>query len=109
MLLSGLYPAVYISRFQPVVILKGKEKFGQRSKLSRILLTLQFVSAFTTIVGCFVYMDNNLYLKNKDWGYDHHQNIVVPLATSDQYIMLRDKVANQTDLISLAGAVNHVG
>ncbi|MBP9926287.1 MAG: ABC transporter permease [Cyclobacteriaceae bacterium] len=109
MLLSGLYPAVYISRFQPVVILKGKEKFGQRSKLSRILLTLQFVSAFTTIVGCFVYIDNNLYLKNKDWGYDHHQNIVVPLASSDQYIKLRDKIANQTDVISLAGAVNHVG
>lgn len=109
MLLSGLYPAVYISRFQPVVILKGKEKFGQRSKLSRILLTLQFVSAFTTIVGCFVYIDNNLYLKNKDWGYDHHQNIVVPLASSDQYIKLRDKLVNQTDVISLAGAVNHIG
>ncbi|MFM8914191.1 MAG: ABC transporter permease, partial [Flammeovirgaceae bacterium] len=55
-LVSGLYPAVYISRFQSIVILKGKEKFGQKSKISQVLLTAQFMLAFTTIVGCLVYI-----------------------------------------------------
>lgn len=108
-LVSGLYPALYISRFQPVIILKGKEKFGQRSRLSRVLLTLQFILAFTTIVGCFVFIDNSFYLKNKDWGYQHDQNLVVPVNSATQYIALRDKVATQKNIVSVAGAENHIG
>jgi putative ABC transport system permease protein len=108
-LISGLYPAIYISRFQPVTILKGKEKFGQRSKLSRVLLTLQFILAFTTIVGCFVYIDNNLYLKNKDWGYDHKQNIFVPISDFSQFTNLSNKFSSQVNVINTAGTVDHIG
>ena len=52
-LISGAYPALYISSFQPVNILRGKEKFGQKSFFSKVLLTTQFVLAFTTIIACF--------------------------------------------------------
>lgn len=106
---SGIYPALYISGFKPVTILKGKEKFGQRSKFSRVLLTVQFVFAFTTIVGCFVFIDNSFYLKQKDWGYNHDQNIIVPINSPEQYLQLHDLVASQKNVVSYAGAVNHVG
>ena len=106
---SGVYPALYVSRFQPVVILKGKEKFDQRSLFSRILLTSQFVLAFTTIVGCFVFIDNVYYLKNKDWGYDHSQKIVVHVNSKEQYLKLRDAVVGQKNISSSAGTVNHIG
>lgn len=106
---SGVYPAVYVSGFQPVQILKGKEKFGQRSSFSRVLLTLQFVLAFMTIVGCFVFIDNTLYLWRKDWGYDHHQNMVVPVNTVEQYLKLRDRLTSRTDIEQWAGAAHHIG
>ncbi len=108
-MVSGVYPAFYVSGFQPVQILKGKEKFGQRSKFSRILLTFQFVLAFMTIVGCFVFIDNSLYLRDKDWGYDHAQNIVVPVSSQEQFMKLRDKATTHKDIISQAGSVGHVG
>ncbi len=108
-LVSGVYPAFYVSGFQPVQILKGKEKFGQRSKFSRVLLTLQFVLAFMTIVGCFVFIDQNLYFRNKDWGYDHHQNLVVPVNTQEQYLKLRDRISSRRDVVQYAGAKHHVG
>jgi putative ABC transport system permease protein len=108
-LISGIYPSVYVSSFQPVTILKGKEKFGQRSKFSRALLTTQFVLAFTTIVGCFVFIDNSLYLKSKDWGYDHDQNIIVPLSESDQFLKLRDLVSKNKHVMNFAGSENHIG
>lgn len=106
---SGVYPAVYVSRFQPVTILKRSEKFNQRSLFSRALLTLQFALAFTTIVGCFVFIDNAFYLKNKDWGYDHDQNLVLRFNTKEQFLKLRDAVAGKENVVSFAGTSNHIG
>lgn len=108
-MISGVYPALYVSGFQPVQILKGKERFSQRSTFSRILLTCQFVLAFMTIVGCFIFIDQNLHLRSKDWGYDHGQNFVVPVNTTEQYLKLRDKVAGRRDIVQFAGAKHHVG
>ncbi len=107
-IVSGVYPAAYISNFKPVSILKGKEKFGQRSMFSRVLLTVQFVLSFMTIVGCFVFIDNSFYLSRKDWGYNHDQNIVVPLASSTQYLPLRDLVSTQKNIVSYAGSKDHI-
>lgn len=106
---SGVYPAIYVAGFQPVQILKGKEKFGQRSTFSRVLLTMQFILAFMTIVGCFVFIDQNLYFRQKDWGYNHDQNIVVPVNNAEQYLKLRDRVASRRDVIRFAGSQHHVG
>ncbi len=106
---SGIYPAIYVSGFQPAEILKGKERFGQRSAFSRALLTAQFILAFMSIVGCFVFIDNTLYLWRKDWGYDHHQNVVIPVNNTDQYLKLRDRVATRRDVERFAGAAHHIG
>lgn len=108
-MVSGVYPALYVAGFQPVQILKGKERFGQRSTFSRILLTMQFILAFMTIVGCFVFIDQNMYFRRKDWGYDHAQNLVVPVNNVEQYLKLRDKIANRRDIVQFAGSRHHVG
>ncbi len=108
-LVSGGYPALYISSFTPINIIRGKEKFGQRSLFSRILLTLQFVLAFMTIVGAFVFIDNSLYLKNKDWGYNHSQILSVPIGEKANYLALRDKLTGNSNIVSLAGSYNHIG
>ena len=108
-LVSGAYPSLYVASFQPISILRGREKFGQRGIFSRILLTLQFILAFTAIVGSFVFIDNSLYQKNKDWGYNHSQNIVVPVANKEQFLALRDKAAGFKNIERVAGSVNHIG
>ncbi len=108
-LVSGAYPSLYVSSFQPIRILRGREKFGQRGLFSRILLAGQFILAFTTIVGSFVFIDNSLYQKYKDWGYDHSQNIVVPVAGKQQFLALRDKAAGQATIEQVSGSVNHIG
>jgi len=108
-LISGTYPSIYISSFTPITILHGREKFGQRGLFSRILLTAQFVLAFTTIVGSFVFIDNALYQKNKDWGYEHDRNIVVPVVDKALYLALRDKASTFQSIESIAGSVEAVG
>ncbi len=108
-LASGSYPALYISSFQPARILRGNEKFGQKSLFSKSLLTIQFMLAFTTIIGCFVFINNSLNLKNKDWGYDHHQNYIVPVYTPESYLAMRDYISQNKDVLSYAGTRNRIG
>jgi hypothetical protein len=106
---SGVYPAVYVSRFMPVSIFKGKERFGQRSLFSRALLTFQFMLAFMTIVGSLVFVDNSLYLIGKDWGYSYSNNLVVPVNNTEQFLKLRDEVSSQKAVESFAGSGDHIG
>lgn len=108
-LLSGLYPAYYIASFQPIQILKGREKFGQKNLFSRALLTLQFVFAFITIVGSFVFIDNSIYFKNKDWGYKHDNVIAVHIEGKEKYLALRDHLSAIQYITNIAGSVGHIG
>ncbi|HPW62152.1 MAG TPA: ABC transporter permease, partial [Cyclobacteriaceae bacterium] len=108
-LLSGAYPAFYIASFQPIQILQGREKFGQRNLFSRVLLTLQFIFAFMTIVGSFVFIDNSIYLKNKDWGYKHDNLIAVRVEEKSKFLALRDRLTTNQSIIKMAGTDGHIG
>jgi ABC-type antimicrobial peptide transport system permease subunit len=108
-LISGSYPAIYVASFNPVMILKGKEKFGNKSLLSRILLGCQFTLSFTTMICCLVFVWAGYYFETIDWGYDHAENIVVPVLNSEQFKDLRDRAEQQPDVLSVAGAESQIG
>jgi ABC-type antimicrobial peptide transport system permease subunit len=108
-LISGAYPAIYVASFNPVSILKGKEKFGNKSLLSRILLGAQFTLSVTTIISCLVLVWAGYYFERMDWGYNHEQTIAVPVVTRQQFEQLRDKSALEKEVISVAGAQMHIG
>ncbi len=108
-LVSGAYPALYISSFNPVKILRGKEKFGSKSLLSKILLGGQFTLSFTTIISCLVFVWADFYFERIDWGYDHAQNIVVPVLSKDQFAALRDKALQDPEILQVAGSQSQIG
>ena len=108
-LISGAYPALYVSSFSPVSILRGKEKFGSKSLLSKILLSIQFILSFTSIVACLVFISSSHYFEKKDWGYDHDQHIFTSVKNIEQYNGLKDLVSQNKNVLSFAGSESHIG
>lgn len=91
-LISGAYPAFYISKFDTITIFKGKEKFGSKNVFSKIMLGVQFFLAVMTIVGCFVMLDQSIHLKNKNWGYDPTGIMSIYVSNDEQYELLKNEV-----------------
>lgn len=108
-IVSGAYPALYVSSFSPVKILKGKEKFGSKSLLSKILLSVQFALSFTTVVSCLVFINSSQHFEQKDWGYGHSQHVFTAVRNPEQYHALKDLVSQNKKVLSFAGAESHFG
>ena len=60
-LVSGAYPAFYISSFKPVAIFTGTFKSAGPNRFMQSLLTVQFILAFVTMIICVGFALNLSY------------------------------------------------
>lgn len=77
--LAGSYPALYISAFQPVQILKGIGVSPHRSILRNLLVVFQFGFAVTLVVSAIVIGKQITHVQNRDAGYSRNNLIYIPL------------------------------
>ncbi len=75
---SGSYPAFYLSSFQPVKVLKGKVNVGKGATTPRkVLVTLQFGFSILLIISTFVIYQQIQLVKNRPLGYEQENLITV--------------------------------
>lgn len=77
-IISGSYPAFYLSSFQPVKVLKGKPSIGKGASTPRkVLVILQFGFSILLIIGTIVIYQQIQLVKGRALGYDQENLIAV--------------------------------
>jgi ABC-type antimicrobial peptide transport system permease subunit len=108
-LISGLYPAIYVSSFKPINILKGNQKIGSKSTFTSVLLTFQFTLAIISIVAGIAFVQTNYINSNRDWGYDSADKIIVNVPNQEDYLPLKNKLSALASVTEVSGSQDFVG
>ncbi|HEU5292235.1 MAG TPA: ABC transporter permease, partial [Cyclobacteriaceae bacterium] len=108
-ILSGLYPALYISSFQPIAILRDRLKLGGKNNFTKGLLTAQFVIAFINIIGSVGLTLNYYDMRTRDWGYKKDNLMALRIETPAQYNLMKKTAEEQPNISNITSASRHVG
>jgi putative ABC transport system permease protein len=112
-LLAGGYPALILSRFRAVEVLKSRVKLGGANFFTKILVTTQFVLSIGLIIATAVIMQQLHYMQSKDPGFDKENTVVVKTQyvpeTSKLLEVFRQELAGVPQIAGVAAADKGMG
>ncbi len=97
-LLAGSYPALYLSSFKPLSVLKGTFKAGRLASIPRkVLVVVQFTVSVTLVIGTTIVYQQIQFSKNRPIGYDREGLVMIQMKSPDfygKYDLLRSELKN---------------
>lgn len=110
---SGSYPALFLSGFRPVQVLRSHLKIGGKSKFSRWLVVVQFTLSIFLIISTLIMTQQLNFLRNRDLGVQGEQVVIVPTQGSPAGTQLverfRNELAAYGSILGVAGSCAALG
>lgn len=108
-LLSGIYPAVFLASFNPFNALKNlMPKKGFQPVLRKTLVGFQFTTSIVLVSAAFVVSQQLKYFTTKDLGFDREQIVYLELdqSTFDKYEVIKSVLLSHSGVAAVASS-NH--
>ncbi len=110
---AGLYPAFYLTRFQPAQVFRGNATpAGAASIIRKGLVVLQFSISICLVIGALIINTQLDFMRNKDLGFAKDHVVVIPLKTADvinSAPALKQELKNQSRVVNVTGANHYPG
>jgi putative ABC transport system permease protein len=104
-ILAGIYPALYISSFKPVTILKNEKINGNLNKtIIQILIVFQFVISIILIISTIIIARQVRYMRTENIGFDNKHIIICQLTNNirNKFDIFKQGLLENPDIINVA-------
>jgi putative ABC transport system permease protein len=114
-LLAGLYPALYLSGFEPTSIMhgsKGTQSSGAEKLLRKGLVVFQFTLSVVLIIGTVIVYLQLQHLQNKNTGFAQEQVVVMPITQTLiawEFDQFKEKALNSPHITGITGSSKILG
>ena len=103
--LSGSYPAMFLSSFQPVAALKGLARAGSNKlSLQRTLVVVQFAISIVLLIGTGVVYDQAGFIRNKRLGFQKEHVLVMPYGDKDAMEGYKNAVSAYSSVLDVSAS-----
>jgi putative ABC transport system permease protein len=102
--LSGIYPAIFLSSLRPVQMLKGRQSSGTRNIfLRKFLVVFQFFISIVLIIGTVIIIRQVNFLSNKNLGFNRNQILIIHTknTTPEKNKLFRSQILQHSNVLKV--------
>ena len=106
-LLAGSYPALVLSSFKPIEVLKSKIRVGGSNLFTRSLVTVQFVLSIGLVISTIIILQQLKFMRSKNPGFNKENVVMVDAGGTDTkkvFPLFKQALSQRPEVLGVAGS-----